>query len=53
MAADTNDDVFSINADKININGFSIDGASEAYGIYLDGIENCVVTNNIVSDNYD
>jgi parallel beta-helix repeat protein len=53
MAADTNDDVFSINADKININGFSIDGASEAYGIYLDGIENCVVTNNIVSDNYE
>ncbi len=49
-AADPNDHVFYVTADNVTISGFRVTGANN-YGIRLDGVEECAVINNIVSNN--
>jgi len=52
QAAISDDHVFEITADKVNISGFTVKDATDYYaaGIYLQGVENCNVSSNIVSN---
>ena len=54
-ASDASDHVFEITVDHVNISGFKITGANEggSAGIYLDGRENCNISNNNITDNND
>ena len=54
QAANPNDHVFEVNADYVNIRGFTITGASEypSAGIYLSsGTDNCNISNICASNN--
>jgi parallel beta-helix repeat protein len=54
-AEDGEDDVFGVTADYVNINGFTVKGASclRKAGIYLEsGVDFCNISNNNVSNNY-
>ncbi|KAF5427619.1 CASH domain-dontaining protein, partial [Candidatus Methanophagaceae archaeon] len=44
--------VFEITSDYVNIIGFKIDGASDSCGIYICNANNCNISNNIISGNY-
>ena len=50
LAADHYDHVFYVTADNVTISGFGVSGSNN-YGIYLEEVEECVVANNIVSNN--
>ena len=50
QAADPEDHVFYVMADNVIISGFKVTGANN-YGIRLEGVEECAVINNIVSNN--
>ena len=50
QAADPDDHVFHVTADNVIISGFRVTGANN-YGIRLEGVEECAIINNIVSDN--
>jgi len=52
-AANSNDHVFEVTVDYVNISGFTVKGASGHYpaGIYLVA-DNCILSNNIISNNY-
>ncbi|SES99864.1 parallel beta-helix repeat (two copies) [Methanococcoides vulcani] len=53
VVADATDvDVFKVTADNVNISGFYVIGATTANGIFLNGVEGCIVTNNILSNNW-
>ena len=55
VQAKTNDHVFEVTADYVNISGFTAKGTTKWYkasGIYLGGVGHCNITNNIISDNY-
>ena len=59
-AAKSNDSVFYVTADAVNISGFSISGGSELFssssygtaGVWLYGVKDCNVSENVFSDNY-
>ena len=53
-ASDTNNHVFDITVNYVNISGFTITGATEngKAGIYLNGFGFCNISNNRISDNY-
>ncbi|MBN1761620.1 MAG: right-handed parallel beta-helix repeat-containing protein [Methanomicrobia archaeon] len=51
QAADTGDIVFYVTADDVTICGFTVTGATEGYGIYLDGVQHCAILNNNASSN--
>ena len=56
QAADSNDHVFEVMADYVNISGFTVKGATAEYpyytaGIYLFGASYCNISNNNVSNN--
>ena len=53
QAADTGDHVFYVTADNVIISGFRVTGANGIgkHGIHLEGVTECAVTNNIVSNN--
>jgi len=50
QAADPDDHVFHVTTDNVIISGFRVTGANN-YGIRLEGVEECAIINNIVSDN--
>lgn len=54
QAADSNDHVFEVTADYVNITGFTVQNAngSKKAGIYLTGVEQCNISNNVASSNY-
>ncbi|WP_445475229.1 NosD domain-containing protein [Methanococcoides methylutens] len=54
QAANSNDHVFSINADNVIISEFKVTDAASSgnAGIYLNNVEDCTVTENSLSDNY-
>jgi len=53
QAASSSEDVFHVTADGVKISGFNITGASgtERAGIYLEGVEYCLIENNKASNN--
>ena len=53
QAANSEYHVFDVIADYVNINGFTISGtdAREKAGIFLDNVEYCIISNNIISEN--
>jgi parallel beta-helix repeat protein len=52
-AANPNDHVFNVTADRANISGFTVENAIGDYaaGIYLYDVEHCNISNNIISGN--
>ena len=54
MDAYSNDHVFDVTADYVNISGFTMKGATGSMkaGIYLDGVEYCNISDNNVAYNY-
>lgn len=56
LASTQNEHVFKIASDNVTIRGLKIKDASGnpgnyKYGIYLDGIKNCIIDNNYISNN--
>ena len=54
QAASSNDHVFSVTEDYVNISGFMVTGATgvEKAGIYLNSADHCNIFNNRASNNY-
>jgi len=54
QALTSSDHVFYVTADSVTISGFSISGAGgyPNSGIYLNGVEGCIIENNNLSNNY-
>ena len=54
QAANSNDQVFTVMADHVNINGFTVKGATGTYkaGIYLYHADYCNILNNNCSNSY-
>jgi len=54
QAADPNDHVFYVTADNATISGFGVTGANSIgkHGIHLEGVTECDIINNIVSNNW-
>nr|QNO56450.1 hypothetical protein OHJJKADD_00023 [Methanosarcinales archaeon ANME-1 ERB7] len=56
-ASNPNDHVFNVTANKVNISGFTIRGTAETWGgihhagIYLNAVDCCIISNNIISNN--
>jgi len=52
-ASDSNDHVFNVSADWVNITGFTIQNATggSANGIYLYGVNHCNISNNVIRGN--
>ena len=48
----TDSHIFNITADHVSIIGFTIEEASNRCGILISGVNNCNISNNIVSGNY-
>ena len=50
QAADSDDHVFEVAADYVNINGFTVEGATESQkaGIYLNYADHCEISNNVI-----
>jgi len=53
-AVDSNDHVFYVTADYVNISGFNVSGATRygKAGIYLTGADHCNISENTASNNY-
>ena len=54
-AADSDDHVFEVTADYVNISGFTATGATAGWpdaGFYLNGADNCNISENNASNNY-
>jgi len=49
-ASDSDDHVFSVTADWVNISGFTVQGSAIA-GIYLNAADHCTISENTVSNN--
>jgi parallel beta-helix repeat protein len=49
--ANSNDHVFEVTADYVNISGFTVEGATEEAGIYLHGVDHCIISDNNVLNN--
>ena len=48
QAANSSIHVFNVTADSVTISGFKITGAASKSGIFLEGVKDCIVTNNIL-----
>lgn len=54
-AATSQDEVFDVTANYVNITGFTVAGANWGYGrsgFFLDGVNHCNISNNNATDNY-
>ena len=49
--ANSSDHVFEATADYVNISGFTVEGATEEAGIYLHGVDHCIISDNNVLNN--
>ncbi|PXF61132.1 MAG: hypothetical protein C4B59_06135 [Candidatus Methanogaster sp.] len=45
------DHVFEVAADYVNISGFNVTGTTKNFGIYLNGADHCIVSDNAASNN--
>ncbi len=52
IVADSNDPVFEVTDDYVNISGFNVTGATGNVGIYLNGADHCNISDNAASGNY-
>jgi parallel beta-helix repeat protein len=54
QAANTSDHVFEVTANNVNISGFTVQNAtgSGKAGIYITGVEQCNISNNVASSSY-
>ena len=54
QAANSNDNVFEVRRDYVNISGFNVTGATDRWkaGIYLSHADHCNVSNNTASNNW-
>ena len=52
QASNSNDSVFEVTADYVNISGFTVTGSSFTGGIYLDHPDHCTISNNNASNNF-
>ena len=54
QALNSDDHVFEVTADYVNISGFAVNGATERMraGIYLSGADHCTISGNTASSNY-
>jgi len=50
-AAGSDDYVFKVAADYVNISGFNVTGATKNFGIYLSGANHCNISDNTASNN--
>ena len=50
-AAGSDDYVFKVTADYVNISGFNVTGATKNFGIYLSGANHCNISDNTASNN--
>jgi len=52
-ALSADDHVFTLTAGSVNVSGFTIGGASEAWkiGIYISGVDHCNISDNNISNN--
>lgn len=46
----TIDNVFNVGVDYVNISGFTVTGATGAFGIYLYDVDHCNISGNNVSN---
>ena len=53
QAASSNDHVFEVTADWVNISGFTVTGATHRFGVYLDRVDYCNISDNTISNNDD
>ncbi len=57
QAADSDDHIFEVTADYVNISGFTLEGATgkwwENAGIHLNSVDNCTITENNATNNND
>ena len=53
-ASNPNDHAFNITSNSVNISGFTVTGAQGAIksGIYLNGVNHIIISNNSISNNY-
>jgi parallel beta-helix repeat protein len=51
QAASSDDHIFEVTADYVNISGFTVEGATEEAGIYLHGVDHCIISDNNVLNN--
>ena len=51
IGGQSSDHVFDVTAHYVNISGFTVTGAASGIGIYLNGTDQCSISNNIVSNN--
>ncbi len=55
QAASSNDHVFEVKADYVNISGLTVNGTTEGWGgvgIYLGRVKHCTISDNIVTNDY-
>ena len=53
QASNSNDHVFEVTANYVNISGFTVTSATSATGMYLYSADHCTISNNDISDNSD
>ena len=51
VTADSDDHIFEVTANYVNISGFNVTGATESDGIYLNGADHCNISDNTASNN--
>nr|QNO52644.1 hypothetical protein CKMLAADM_00009 [Methanosarcinales archaeon ANME-1 ERB6]QNO52689.1 hypothetical protein PKPCIMEP_00009 [Methanosarcinales archaeon ANME-1 ERB6] len=44
--------VFAVTVDYVNISGFTVEGAYDSCGIHISNVNNCTISSNVVSGNY-
>ena len=50
-AENTNDHIFEVTADCVNISGFTLTGTTWYAGVYLESTNHCNISNNVISNN--
>ncbi len=51
VTADSDDHIFEVTANYVNVSGFNVTGATKSDGIYLNGADHCNIFDNTASNN--
>ncbi|MEA1894126.1 MAG: NosD domain-containing protein [Euryarchaeota archaeon] len=51
VTADSDDHIFEVTGNYVNISGFNVTGATKSDGIYLNRADHCTISDNIASSN--